>query len=77
MNRSFNCVVQLTFDDSQVHDHLLVVEDPVDVHPAAVRPGIRPPHVQDVQVHLSVQDVPRQPVTIRHLQQSGRWFRVT
>lgn len=35
----------LTFDHSQVHDHLLVIEDPIDVHPAAVQTTVCPPHI--------------------------------
>lgn len=76
MNVSFNCArsvkESLTFDHPQVHDHFLVVEDAIDVHPAAVRPAVRPPHIQDVQVHLPVQDVPGQPVPVLHLQHQGQ-----
>lgn len=35
----------LTVDHSQVHDHLLVIEDPIDVDPAAVQTAVCPPHV--------------------------------
>ena len=61
----------LTFDHSQVHDHLLVIEDAINVNPTAVGPAVRPPHIQDVQVHLSVQNVPCQPVSVLHLQGQG------
>ena len=76
VNVSFNCArcvkESLTFDHPQVHDHFLVIEDAVDVHPAAVRPAVCPPHIQDVQVHLSVQDVPGQPVPVLHLQHQSQ-----
>lgn len=35
----------LTFDHSQVHDHLLVIEDPIDVYPAAVQTTVCPPDI--------------------------------
>lgn len=35
----------LTFDHSQVHDHLLVIEDPIDIHPAAVQTAVCAPHI--------------------------------
>ena len=53
-----SCCGDRTFDHTQVHHHLFVVEDPVDIDPAAVRATVRPPHVQDGQVHLAVQHVP-------------------
>lgn len=61
-----------TFHHSQVHDHLLVIEDPVDVDPAAVRTSVCPSNVQYIQIHLSIQDVSRQPVPVRNLQHQGR-----
>lgn len=68
MMLSTHCSLQLlTFDHSQVHDHLLVIEDAVNIHPAAVRSAVCPPHTEDVQIHLSVQDVSCQPVAVRHL----------
>lgn len=35
----------LTFDHSQVHDHLLIIEDPIDVYPAAVQTTVWSPHI--------------------------------
>lgn len=42
---STHCPIQLlTFDHSQVHDHLLVVEYAIDIHPAAIRSAVCSPH---------------------------------
>lgn len=42
---STHCPLQLlTFDHSQVHDHLLVVEDAIYIHSAAIRSAVCPPH---------------------------------